>query len=98
MKAEFPEKLGEVFQLLYSGYHLTTDDGLLYTNLVAHIEWYKELFHQLGMTLSDGEDGIYYFEPDSDTLSDAAKKQVAFIAIMCDWLADIGNESVYVSP
>lgn len=89
-----PAELADVFALLRTGYHLCIEDGATYQGLSENTEYYRALFAALGFHLSDGKDGLYYFQPDDEKLNDLSKRFTAFMAVMYDWLADKGKDPV----
>ncbi len=90
----FPPAMKDVFAKLSCGYHVCIEDGDVYTSLMEHYDYYRNLFGLLGYRLSNGMDGIYYFLPTDQKINKLSKKFTAFMAIMYDWLADQGKEPV----
>jgi hypothetical protein len=90
----FPAGLEEVFAKLSTGYHICIEDGDVYTSITENTVFYRELFTLLGYQLSDGEDGLYYFLPYEKKINKPSQRFTAFMAIMYDWLADLGKEPV----
>lgn len=90
----FPPDMKEVFAKLSSGYHISIEDGDIYRSLSENVDYYRNMFDNLGYRLSDGMDGIFYFLPSDEKINELSKKFTAFMAIMYDWLADKGKEPV----
>ncbi len=86
----------ELFHHFSMGYHLSIDDGELYTELMVNEPQYRDLFNSLGYHLCDGTTGVYYFEPEKEriTVNPMSKKFTLFMAVLYDSLADQGKDPV----
>jgi len=89
-------KIKELFHHFSMGFHLCIDDGELYRELTENEVQYRSLFTCLGYNLSQGTQGVYYFEPDKErtSVNRVSKKFTLFMAILYDFLADQGKDPV----
>lgn len=95
-RIRLPEHFGTIFQKLTSGYHFCIDDGELYQSLKSNYSDFKHLLDEIGYSLSDGSDGIYYIIPrDNSEISPISRKFTAFVTIMFDWLANQGKSPAH---
>ncbi|OQY49863.1 MAG: hypothetical protein B6230_07345 [Desulfobacteraceae bacterium 4572_89] len=89
-------KIKELFHHFSMGFHLCIDDGELYRELTENEVQYRSLFNSLGYNLSQGTQGVYYFEPDKErtSVNRLSKKFTLFMAILYDFLADQGKDPI----
>lgn len=84
--AELP-LLDEIFNMLASGRHISTDAGEHYQALQKHHELFTALFQALGFRMVYDSRGFYYFEA-SENPSPQAQKMAIFVFILIEALAD----------
>jgi hypothetical protein len=83
--------LGDIFQALSRGYHISAEDPVLYRELAEHEEAYRTLFDTLGFTLEGDPAGFYYFRPSvADSATKPTQKMAVFTFVLVEYLADKG--------
>lgn len=92
----YPPHLPEIFEKLKNGFHISSEDAVIYAALDAHPEDYEDYFTGLGLALRKHEHDFYYFEPDAE---DKASPRLAKIAVFSYILIDhIANRGLPVEP
>jgi len=84
--------LQELFQKLRIGYHLSPDDGTLFSALFNKYEAYAQYFAPLGLKLVRHPREFFYFEPENtDTMRDTLPRIAVFSFILIDDIANSGK-------
>ena len=82
-------KLGEIYDLLRRGRHLTRKDSDVFHHLDEREDDYRKLFDQLGYDLVRHDKDFFYFQKD-DYISNYGKRFAAFVFVVIDYYADQG--------
>ncbi len=83
--------LGELFDKLRSGRHLSAEDGPLYLALRTDYGTYRALFAALGFDLVEHERGFYYFRSSED-LGKEATQLAVFVFVLVEAWGDAGKD------
>lgn len=87
-----PEHLREIFDRLKNGYHISSEDDVIYAALNSErYDDYVDYFAGLGFSLHKHEHDFFYFEPEAeDTESPRLAKIAVFSFILIDHIANRG--------
>ncbi|MGH7978152.1 MAG: condensin complex protein MksE [Limisphaerales bacterium] len=93
----YPDHLREIFDRLKNGYHISSEDDLIYATLNGErYDDYVDYFAGLGFKLHKHERDFFYFEPEAE---DAGSSRLAKIAVFSFILIDhIANRGLPVEP
>ncbi len=92
--------LGEVFDRLRSGRHVSRDDTPIFRDLTEHEDEYRELFTALGFELVHHVRDFFYFRSDA-RYSHSGARMAVFFFILVEWLSDRGDaieETLFSRP
>lgn len=89
LAALLPPKLGEAFEALVKGRHISSFDGEVFYDLQQNFDAYRTVFDALGYELHNHPRGFFYFHK-AGSSSDAVEQAAVFVWIMVDWMSDQG--------
>lgn len=85
-------QLQPIFEKLKTGYHLSHEDGLLYSALMENFDQYAEYFAAIGLTLIRHERDFFYFDAEErDSASVLLPRVAVFAYILIDFTATQGQ-------
>lgn len=87
--SELP-RIGDIFDRLKNGRHISTDDGALYKALAENENEFRDLFASLGFSLVHHDRGFFFFKSDA-RFSQAGVRIAVFFFILVEWLSDRGE-------
>jgi len=94
----YPPHLREIFEKLKGGYHISSEDDVIYPALNEQPDQdsHADYFAGLGLTLKKDDHDFYYFEPEAE---DKNSPRLAKIAVFSFILIDhIANRGLPVEP
>lgn len=89
LSQDYP-RLGEIFEALRRGRHLSVKDGDLFHALKQNEEKFTGLFEALGFKLEHHARDFYYFH-DASNFTDLSARMAVFLFILVESLADRGE-------